>query len=168
MWNREPIGGPFALVDHNGKPRTDADFRGKVRRSSISASPIARTSVPTDLQNIGLALDQLGSAGDAVQPLFVTLDPGARYRRAPEGLRPAVSSAAGRADRRCGSDQRRGRRLPGLLRRGCPTRRRDDYTVDHSAFIYLVDRSGKYLGFLPPGTDGDRIAEAIRAYLGKP
>jgi cytochrome oxidase Cu insertion factor (SCO1/SenC/PrrC family) len=28
MWNRGPIGGPFALVDHTGKPRTDADFRG--------------------------------------------------------------------------------------------------------------------------------------------
>ena len=30
MWNREPIGGPFALIDHNGKRRTDADFRGQL------------------------------------------------------------------------------------------------------------------------------------------
>jgi len=30
MWNREPVGGPFALVDHTGTPRTDQDFRGKV------------------------------------------------------------------------------------------------------------------------------------------
>ena len=30
MWNREPVGGPFALTDHNGRPRTDADFRGKL------------------------------------------------------------------------------------------------------------------------------------------
>jgi len=29
MWNREPIGGPFALIDHNGARRTDADFRGQ-------------------------------------------------------------------------------------------------------------------------------------------
>ena len=28
MWNREPVGGPFALVDHNARPRTDVDFRG--------------------------------------------------------------------------------------------------------------------------------------------
>ena len=34
--------------------------------------------------------------------------------------------------------------------------------------FYLVDRDGKYLGFLPPGTDGDHIAEAIRAYLARP
>ena len=24
MWNKEPIGGPFALTDHTGKSRTDA------------------------------------------------------------------------------------------------------------------------------------------------
>jgi protein SCO1/2 len=30
MWERGPIGGPFALIDHTGKPRTDADFRGKL------------------------------------------------------------------------------------------------------------------------------------------
>ena len=30
MWGREPVGGPFALIDHNGQPRTDADFRGNL------------------------------------------------------------------------------------------------------------------------------------------
>ena len=30
MWNREPVGGPFTLIDHDGRPRTDADFRGKL------------------------------------------------------------------------------------------------------------------------------------------
>ena len=30
MWSREPVGGPFALIDHTGRPRTDADFRGKL------------------------------------------------------------------------------------------------------------------------------------------
>lgn len=30
MWGKEPIGGPFTLIDHTGKPRTDADFRGKL------------------------------------------------------------------------------------------------------------------------------------------
>ena len=28
--NREPIGGPFDLIDHAGRRRTDADFRGKI------------------------------------------------------------------------------------------------------------------------------------------
>jgi cytochrome oxidase Cu insertion factor (SCO1/SenC/PrrC family) len=30
MWGREPIGGPFELIDHTGARRTDADYRGKL------------------------------------------------------------------------------------------------------------------------------------------
>jgi protein SCO1/2 len=40
-----------------------------------------------------------------------------------------------------------------------------DYTVDHSAFIYVMGREGQYLGFLPPGTTPERIAEALRPKL---
>jgi protein SCO1 len=36
------------------------------------------------------------------------------------------------------------------------------YTVDHSAFIYVMDREGHYLGFFPPGTPPDLMADAIR------
>ncbi len=43
----------------------------------------------------------------------------------------------------------------------------DDYTVDHSAFIYLMDRDGKYLGFFPPGASTEQIVEMIRPHLGK-
>jgi cytochrome oxidase Cu insertion factor (SCO1/SenC/PrrC family) len=40
-----------------------------------------------------------------------------------------------------------------------------EYTVDHSGFIYLMDRDGKYLGFFPPGTSSDRMVEVIKAHL---
>jgi cytochrome oxidase Cu insertion factor (SCO1/SenC/PrrC family) len=30
MWNREPVGGPFELIDQTGKPRSDRDFRGRL------------------------------------------------------------------------------------------------------------------------------------------
>ncbi len=43
-----------------------------------------------------------------------------------------------------------------------------DYTVDHTAFIYLMDRDGNYLGFFPPGTSADRMIEIIRPHLGIP
>ena len=41
----------------------------------------------------------------------------------------------------------------------------DDYTVDHTAFICLMDRDGNYLGFFPPGTSADRMVEIIRPHL---
>jgi cytochrome oxidase Cu insertion factor (SCO1/SenC/PrrC family) len=40
-----------------------------------------------------------------------------------------------------------------------------DYVVDHSSFIYLVDETGKYIGFFPPGTAADRMIEMIRLHL---
>jgi cytochrome oxidase Cu insertion factor (SCO1/SenC/PrrC family) len=42
-----------------------------------------------------------------------------------------------------------------------------NYTVDHSGFIYLMDRGGQYLGFFPPGTPPDRMTEVIRPLLGR-
>jgi protein SCO1/2 len=42
----------------------------------------------------------------------------------------------------------------------------EDYTVDHSAFVYLMDRDGKYLGFFPPGTSAEKMVDMIRPYLG--
>src|SRR4029079_18145178 len=74
MWNREPIGGPFALIDQDGKRRTEADYRGKVLLVYFGCT-YCPDVCPTDLQEIGLAVDRLGSAGDAVQPIFVTVDP---------------------------------------------------------------------------------------------
>jgi cytochrome oxidase Cu insertion factor (SCO1/SenC/PrrC family) len=38
----------------------------------------------------------------------------------------------------------------------------EDYTIDHSSYIYLMDRAGQYLGFFPPGTPPDRMADVIR------
>ena len=60
MWNREPIGGPFALTDQTGKPRTDADFRGKLMLVYFGFT-YCPDICPTDLQQMGLALDQLGA-----------------------------------------------------------------------------------------------------------
>ena len=39
------------------------------------------------------------------------------------------------------------------------------YSVDHAAFTFLLDRSGKYVAFLPPGTKPDRIATLLRESL---
>ena len=36
----------------------------------------------------------------------------------------------------------------------------------YTGFIYLVGKDGRYLGFLPPGSTPDAIADAIRARLG--
>jgi protein SCO1/2 len=165
MWNREPIGGPFALVDQDGRPRTDADFRGKVLLVYFGFT-FCPDVCPADLQNIGLAMDRLGAAADAVQPLFVTLDPA---RDTAAHLKDYVALFHPRMVALTGDAAAIGKAADAYrVYYARAATKGDDYTVDHSAFIYLVDRDGKYLGFLPPGTDGDRIAEAVRTHLAKP
>lgn len=163
MWNREPVGGPFALVDQAGKRRTDADFRGRLMLVYFGYT-YCPDVCPTDLQQIGLAVEKLGKAGDAVQPLFITLDP---ERDTPKHLAAYVPNFHPRFVGLSGT--------PAAIRRAADGYKvyyqkvaspgQVGYSVDHTAFIYLMDRKGQYLGFFPPGTSAERMVEIIRQHL---
>jgi cytochrome oxidase Cu insertion factor (SCO1/SenC/PrrC family) len=158
MWNREPIGGSFALIDQDGKPRTDEDFRGKVMLVYFGFT-YCPDVCPTDLQNIGLALDKLGEAAERVQPLFITVDPA---RDTAEHLKDYVPLFHSRLIGLTGD-------AAAIHKAAAAYRvyyaqvplKNDDYTVDHSSFMYLVGADGKYLGFFPPGAPPDTIAQTI-------
>jgi protein SCO1/2 len=154
MWNREPIGGPFALTDQYGAPRTDADFRGKFMLIYFGFT-YCPDICPTDLQQMGLAVDRLGPPGEAVQPIFITVDP---QRDTPEHLKdymplfhPRFVGLTG--DAAAIKDAARAYRTY-YARVDLD---KSDYTVDHSAFIYLMGRKGEYLGFFPPGTSAELL-----------
>lgn len=164
MWNREPIGGAFALKDHTGKLRTDADFRGQLMLVYFGFT-YCPDICPTDLQAIGLAMDQLGTDAKNVQPLFITLDPErdtvehlAQYvplfHQRLLGLTGSIADVTQAADA-----------YRVYYKRVSTGSGPDDYTVDHSAFIYLIGRDGKYLGFFPPGTDAAKMVEMIRPHV---
>jgi cytochrome oxidase Cu insertion factor (SCO1/SenC/PrrC family) len=162
MWNRGPIGGPFALIDHTGKPRTDEDFRGKLLLIYFGYSSCPDVC-PTDLQQIGLAVAGLGVGAEAVQPLFITLDP---ERDTSEHLADYVPLFHPRLIGLTGSaEQIRRVALAYKVYYAKYPPESPDYVIDHSAFIYLVDKAGKYVGFFPPGTTADRMIEIITPTL---
>jgi cytochrome oxidase Cu insertion factor (SCO1/SenC/PrrC family) len=162
MWNRGPIGGPFALIDQAGDPRTDENFRGKLLLIYFGYS-YCPDVCPTDLQQIGLAVDRLGAAGGTVQPLFITLDPerdtAAHLAEYVPLFHPRLIGLTGSAEQIRGVASAYkvyyAKYPPGSA----------DYVIDHSSFIYLVDENGKYIGFFPPGTTADRMVEIIRMHL---
>jgi protein SCO1/2 len=163
MWNREPVGGPFSLVDHTRRTRTDSDFRGKLLLVYFGYT-YCPDICPTDLQAIAQALDQLGPAGDAVQPLFITLDP---ERDTVEHLAEYVALFHPRLVGLTGDVEaiRQTARAYKVFYARAPSAQSTDYTIDHTGFIYLVDRAGRYLGFLPPGTSADRLMQVLRQHL---
>jgi protein SCO1/2 len=162
MWNREPVGGPFALVDHTGTPRTDAQFRGKLLLLYFGFTSCPDVC-PTDLQSIGLAMERLGKFAQGVQPLFVTLDPD---RDTPQRLAGYVTFFHPRLIGLTGDAHaiEQAARAYKVYYAKVPASG-NGYTVDHSGYIYLMDRAGKYLGFFPPGTPPERMADVIRPFL---
>jgi protein SCO1/2 len=165
MWSRGPVGGPFALTDHTGRLRTDGEFRGKLMVVYFGYT-YCPDVCPTDLLAISQALEALGPAGDAVQPIFISVDPerdtvahladyvAAFHPRligltgAPEDIRKvALSYKAYYAKVATGAGQ--------------------DYVIDHTGVIYLMGRDGGYLGFVPPQTTPQRLTDIIRAQLAK-
>jgi protein SCO1/2 len=157
MWNRGPIGEPFALIDHTGKPRT-----AKLLLIYFGYS-YCPDVCPTDLQQIGLAVDRLGPDGEAVQPLFITLDPerdtAAHLADYVPLFHPRLIGLTG------GAEEIRRAALAYKVYYARYPPGSPDYVIDHSSFIYLVDENGTYIGFLPTGTTADRMIEIIRLHL---
>ena len=161
---KAPVGGPFELTDQTGHRRSDLDFRGKLVVLYFGYT-FCPDVCPTELQSISLALDKLGAVADTVQPLFVTIDP---ERDTPARLAEFASSFHPRLIGLTGSlaDVRKTAVAyrTFFVKNSAVTP--GDYSVDHTGFIYLIGKDGRYLGFLPPGLTPDAIADAIRARLG--
>ena len=95
------VGGPFELTDQDGKRVKSEDFRGKYMLVFFGYT-YCPDVCPTELQVVSAALDGLGPAADRIQPLFVTVDPDARYPGRPQGIRGQFQSASHRPDRQRG------------------------------------------------------------------
>jgi len=162
MYGRGQIGGPFSLVDQTGKLRNDGEFRGKLMIVYFGYT-FCPDVCPGDLQAITLALDQLGSLAAKVQPVFITIDPERDDKVLAEyisAFHPSLIGLTGTPDQI---------REVANSYKAFYTKVRDertgDYSIDHAGVIYLMGKDGKYLGFMPPQTAPDRLAEVLRSHL---
>jgi len=156
-------GKELSLTDQNGKPRTLADFRGKVVVLFFGYTHCPDVC-PTTLAELSQVMKMLGSDADRVQVLFVTVDP--------ERDTPAVLSKYVTA-----FDPR----FLGLSGDAAATRRAakefkvfyekhkgtapDEYTVDHSAGTYVIDPGGRLRLFVGYGKADAGLTRDIRTLL---
>ncbi|MBV8838358.1 MAG: SCO family protein [Alphaproteobacteria bacterium] len=163
LHNRGPIGAPFDLIDQSGQRRTDADFRGKVVLIYFGYTHCPDVC-PMELQSLSTAVDLLGAEAGAVQPVFITIDP---ERDTPAHLADYVTSFHPRLVALTGASsaiRQVALAYKVYFARSSATQG-DDYTVDHTGFVYLVGKDGRYRRFLEPGTPPEKIAAAVRAEL---
>jgi cytochrome oxidase Cu insertion factor (SCO1/SenC/PrrC family) len=164
MYGRGSVGGPFTLTDQTGKLRSDTDFRGKLMIVYFGYT-YCPDVCPTDLMAITQALDALGPAADGVQPIFITIDPERDTRLLADYISAFHRSFVGLTG--SPDEIRRVANAYKAFYVKVQDERSGDYSIDHAGVIYLMGRNGEYLGFMPPQTNPDRLAEILRNNLAK-
>jgi protein SCO1/2 len=158
------LGGPFSLTDQNGQTRTDRDFRGQEMLVFFGYTNCPGPC-PTALNNMSLALNELGAAADKVTPVFVTVDPA---RDTVAAMHDYIASFHPRFVALTGpeADIRKLMRAYRVI--GEPENEPSadgSYTVMHSTSIFLMDAEGRYVTHVPSEAKPADIAAAIKPYL---
>jgi protein SCO1/2 len=156
------VGGPFALVSHESKAVTDRDFLGTPYLVFFGFTHCPDVC-PTKLFELSEVFRAMGDRGKAVKAMFITVDP---ERDTPVRLAEYVSSFHPRLIGLTGTPadiRKTALAYKVFFARHVGAR---DYAVDHTGFVYLVGRDGRFLKYLPPGSTPDEIADAIRSQLG--
>jgi cytochrome oxidase Cu insertion factor (SCO1/SenC/PrrC family) len=158
------IGGPFELTDHNGKRATDRGFPDKYLLVYFGYT-YCPDICPTGLTEISNALDQIGPLADKVQPLFITVDP---ERDTPEQLKeyatyfhPRLLGLTGTSEE-VASAAKAYRIYYAKVKPKDAAADPDDYTVDHSAIIYLMAPDGKFIQHFGHGTNAETLAGRLK------
>ncbi len=162
MYGRGDIGGPFTLTDPDGLRRSDSEFRGRLMIVYFGYT-FCPDVCPTDLMAITQALDALGPAAKAIQPVFITLDPERDDKVMAEYLRAFHPSFVGLTG--TPEEIRKVANAFKAFYAKIRDEKTGEYSIDHSGVIYLIGRDGRYLGFMPPQTAPDRLIEILRRHL---
>jgi len=155
------IGGPFTLTDQHGATRKDSQFRGKLMLVYFGYT-YCPDVCPTALQTMGEALERLGPQASEVQPVFITIDP---ERDTPEQLRLYAESFDPRFVMLTGSEVQIAEAARGYKVYYRVTKKGDEVQVDHSAFVYLMDRNGRYATHFGDSVSPEAMAAAIAKAL---
>jgi protein SCO1/2 len=157
------IGGPFSLVDQNDKPFTDADLKGKWQLVFFGYTHCPDVC-PTTLNDLSLALDQLGDKKSQVGIVFISVDP---ERDTPAVLKSYVGSFGGPVEALTGSPDAVAQAAKDYKVYYAKHPRGDGgYDMDHSALIYIMDPQGRFTATFTPDDQPQKMAERLKKLLG--
>ncbi|MDF2115863.1 SCO family protein [Roseiarcaceae bacterium H3SJ34-1] len=155
------IGGPFALIDQDGKALTDRDLLGKPFLVFFGYTHCPDVC-PTTMFELTEAFKALGP-DKKITGLFVTVDP--ERDTAPvlkdyvSNFDPRIQAATGpreSIDRVMKTYRVYARRVPG---------EGEDYTMDHSAIVYIMDKQGRFVSALNTQLKPEDMAKELARYL---
>ncbi len=154
------VGGPFTLTDQEGRTVTDADFHGKWVLLYFGYTHCPDVC-PTAVNAMAGAIDALGASRAKIQALFITLDP---ERDTPAVLKDYTSAFQAGILGLTGTAQQIGKVAGAYhiayVKRLIPED--NDYSIDHSSVIFLIDPAGKPVSVFSHETPPDRLAQNLQ------
>lgn len=160
---RPAIGGPFALQAGDGSTVTDRDFLGQPFLVFFGFTTCPDVC-PTTLATVGAALDGL-DAEQQIEALFVTLDP---ERDTPEAAHAYASAFHPRIRGLGGSPEQIATATAAYRVYSAKVPLEDSalgYTIDHTAFVYMMAADGTYRQHFSPTALASDITAAVRSEL---
>ena len=154
------IGGPFELVDTDGKQVSDQTYRGTWMLIYFGYT-FCPDACPTALSNMGIALEALGAEANVIQPLFITVDP---KRDTVATLHSYLQSFDPRIVGLTGSEAQI-RAIAKTYRVYVEPQKPEvdgNYLVDHSSYLYLMDPDGTFVDVVQSTTPPAQIADWLR------
>ncbi|WP_213772276.1 SCO family protein [Bradyrhizobium sp. dw_78] len=156
------IGGPFQLTDQSGQPVTEKNLQGRPTLIFFGFTHCPDVC-PTELFEISEVLRAMGQDADRVNAYFVSVDPerdtAAAMKDYLSSFDPHLKGLTGdpAAVAKIISDYRvYAKKVP--LKDG-------DYTMDHTALVYLMDRDGRFVAPFNLKQPPEQAAADLKHYL---
>jgi protein SCO1/2 len=153
------IGGAFSLTNQDGVMVSDADFKGKVMVVFFGFTSCPDIC-PVTSASFAKLLSILGENASQVAPIFISVDPA---RDTPAVLKKYLSNFDPRIIGLTGSDEQ--------IKQAASTYKTyfsanaESGNVDHSGFIFLMDKNGAYSKHFAYDAPAEEIANAVSELL---
>ena len=156
------IGGAFTLVRQDGQTVTDAAFKGEPLLVFFGYTHCPDVC-PTSLYEISEVFKAMGS-DKKVQALFITIDP---ERDTPAVMKDYLSSFDPRIVGLSGdpAQTQAVEKAFKVYAKKVPGAHGDDYTMDHTAIIYLLDKQGRFVNAFNLERTPQEAAKDLERYL---
>ncbi|MBI1301379.1 MAG: redoxin domain-containing protein [Alphaproteobacteria bacterium] len=155
------IGGEFTLVNQDGEEVTHDDFSDSYKLIFFGFT-YCPAVCPTELQKMKLVLDELGPLAEKFTPIFISVDP---ERDTVPVVKEYVAQFHPKLVGLTGSVEQieEVKKAYRVYASKVENDMMDEYMVDHSSFMYFMDKGNKMLALYPSTDTALEIAEDIKA-----
>jgi len=157
------IGGPFKLIDQDGKPITEAALKGHPSLVFFGYTHCPDIC-PTTLFELSEVLRALGPDADKTAGFFISVDPD---RDTPEVMKDYLSSFDPHLRGVTGSNNaiEAVEKEYRVYAKKVPTGKDGDYSMDHTALVYLMDKQGRFVAPFKLDRKPEESAAELRKYM---